>query len=140
MIIADEPSMRRLGVEIAGGLRAGDMVTLSGTLGAGKTVLAKAIIESIGFKGDVSSPTFAIIHPYDEAGMRIPVVHADLYRLDDPADLDELGLFDDDRALILVEWPEKGGALLSDPDIAITISPTADGKRHVVIKDKRKQS
>ncbi|MFN7323526.1 MAG: tRNA (adenosine(37)-N6)-threonylcarbamoyltransferase complex ATPase subunit type 1 TsaE, partial [Sphingomonadales bacterium] len=110
MIIADEEAMHRLGVQIADGLRAGNLVTLSGTLGAGKTVLAKAIISAVGFEGDVSSPTFAIIHQYDEAGMRIPVVHADLYRLDDPEDLYELGLFDDDRAVLLVEWPEKGGA------------------------------
>lgn len=138
MIIADEEAMHRLGVQIADGLRAGDLVTLSGTLGAGKTVLAKAIISAVGFEGDVSSPTFAIIHQYDEAGMRIPVVHADLYRLDDPEDLYELGLFDDDRAVLLVEWPEKGGAQLLQPDLAIEILPLAGGARQVIIKDKRK--
>jgi tRNA threonylcarbamoyladenosine biosynthesis protein TsaE len=138
MIIADEAAMHRLGVQIAEGLRAGNLVTLSGTLGAGKTVLAKAIIAAVGFEGDVSSPTFAIIHQYDEAGMRIPVVHADLYRLDDPEDLDELGLFDDDRAVLLVEWPEKGGAPLLQPDLAIEILPLAGGARQVTIKDKRK--
>lgn len=138
MIIADEEAMHRLGVQIADGLRAGNLVTLSGTLGAGKTVLAKAIISAVGFEGDVSSPTFAIIHQYDEAGMRIPVVHADLYRLDDPEDLYELGLFDDDRAVLLVEWPEKGGAQLLQPDLAIEILPLAGGARQVIIKDKRK--
>ena len=139
MIIRDEEAMRRFGAYLAQKLAAGDLVTLTGPLGAGKTVLAKAIIASLGFDGDVSSPTFAIIHEYDEPGMRLPVVHADLYRLNDPEELEELGLFDDDR-VVLVEWPSKGGAALGNPDLAIEITPQADGSRTIKIEDKRKRS
>lgn len=137
MIISGEWQMRRLGEQIADGLAAGQLVTLSGTLGAGKTVLAKAIIAKLGFEGDVSSPTFAIIHHYDEPSMRLPVVHADLYRLDDPEELEELGLFHHADSVALVEWPEKGGRALDSADVAISIEPLADGSRRVEIKFKK---
>jgi tRNA threonylcarbamoyladenosine biosynthesis protein TsaE len=140
MIVPDEKVMRELGAELAHGFAAGILVTLTGALGAGKTVLAKAMIAELGFVGDVSSPTFAIIHEYDEPGMRFPVVHADLYRLDNPNDLAELGLFDRDDAIVLVEWPDKGGKSLSNPDLAIFIEPQPDGSRQVVIEDKRVRS
>lgn len=140
MILKDEASMRAFGAQLAGQLQVGELVTLNGPLGAGKTVLAKAIISSLGFEGDVSSPTFAIIHEYDEPGMRLPVVHADLYRLNDPEELEELGLFDHADRVMLVEWPSKGGAALQKPDIAIDIKPQADGSRWVEYVDKRKRS
>lgn len=140
MIIRDEAAMRQLGTELAERLRAGDLIALNGPLGAGKTVLAKAIIGTLGFAGDVSSPTFAIIHEYDEPGMRLPVVHADLYRLNDPEELEELGLFDQNDRVVVVEWPSKGGAALLAPDIAIDITPREDGSRLVEIFDKRKRS
>lgn len=139
MIIKDEDAMRAFGAQLAQSLSVGQLVTISGPLGAGKTVLAKAIIAEFGFAGDVSSPTFAIIHEYDEPGMRLPVVHADLYRLDDAQELEELGLFDANDRLTLVEWPEKGGAALQSADIAITIEPLSDGTRSVKIEDKRKR-
>lgn len=140
MIIRDEAAMRAFGADLAGQLCAGDLITLAGPLGAGKTVLAKAIIASLGFGGDVSSPTFAIIHEYDEPGMRLPARHADLYRLDDPQELEELGLFDHGDCIVLVEWPGKGGAALLYPDIAIEIAPQPDGSRLVEMISKRKRS
>jgi tRNA threonylcarbamoyladenosine biosynthesis protein TsaE len=140
MIIRDEEAMRRFGGDLAQQLRAGDLVTLTGPLGAGKTVLAKSIIAGLGFDGDVSSPTFAIIHEYDEPGMRLPVVHADLYRLNDPQELEELGLFDHDDGVVLVEWPSKGGSVLRSSDLAIDILPNPDGSRTIEIEEKRKRS
>jgi tRNA threonylcarbamoyladenosine biosynthesis protein TsaE len=140
MIVADEAAMQALAVQFASSLSAGDLITLSGPLGAGKTVFAKALIAALGFDGDVSSPTFAIIHEYDEPRMRLPVVHADLYRLNDPAELEELGLFDREDAVVLVEWPSKGGTALKSADLAIEISPQPDGSRMLKIDDKRKRS
>jgi tRNA threonylcarbamoyladenosine biosynthesis protein TsaE len=140
MIVADEAAMQALAVQFASSLSAGDLITLSGPLGAGKTVFAKALIAALGFDGDVSSPTFAIIHEYDEPRMRLPVVHADLYRLNDPAELEELGLFDREDAVVLVEWPSKGGTALKSVDLAIEISPQPDGSRMLKIDDKRKRS
>ncbi|MGL5839591.1 MAG: tRNA (adenosine(37)-N6)-threonylcarbamoyltransferase complex ATPase subunit type 1 TsaE [Sphingorhabdus sp.] len=140
MIVKDETAMRAFGAELARSFAGGELITLHGPLGAGKTALAKAVIAELGFGGDVSSPTFAIIHHYDAPEMRLPVVHADLYRLNDPDELAELGLFDNEHSLILVEWPDKGGAALSNPDVAISIEPREDGSRLVKIEDKRMQA
>jgi tRNA threonylcarbamoyladenosine biosynthesis protein TsaE len=140
MIVTDEAAMQALAKQFAKSLSGGEFITLSGPLGAGKTVFAKALIAALGFAGDVSSPTFAIIHEYDEPQMRLPVVHADLYRLNDPSELEELGLFDREDAVVLVEWPSKGGTAMKTPDLAIEILPQPDGSRMLTIDDKRKRN
>ena len=105
-----------LGARIAAVLRAGDVVALSGGLGAGKTTLARAIIAALGYQGEVPSPSFAIIETYDPPLVRLPLVHADFYRLEDPAELAELGL-DHYRegAALLAEWPEHAGGFAHEP-------------------------
>ncbi len=104
------------GAAIAGRLRAGDVVALSGGLGAGKTTLARAILASLGQRGEVPSPSFSILEIYDPPAVRLPVVHADFYRLKRPEEAEELGLDDyrEGRALI-AEWPENAGGFASDP-------------------------
>ncbi|KKB08054.1 tRNA (adenosine(37)-N6)-threonylcarbamoyltransferase complex ATPase subunit type 1 TsaE [Devosia chinhatensis] len=105
--LADDAATAAFGAEIAAQLRGGDIVSLEGDLGAGKTALARAIIRALAGDAEleVPSPTFAIVQPYEtEAG---PVLHADLYRLADIAEVDELGLMDDDAAIILVEWAAR---------------------------------
>lgn len=108
MILVDEQATAALGKAIAWRLRPGDVVALEGPLGVGKTALARAILASAGHEGEVPSPTFAIVQPYEH--LDPPIWHADLYRLRDPGELDELGL---DSALeegaLLVEWPERAG-------------------------------
>ena len=108
MILVDEAETQRAGAALARLLRGGDVVTLSGPLGIGKTTLVRALLHALGHIGEVPSPTFAIVQPYDE--LALPVWHCDLYRIDDPAELDELGLETilGDGAL-LVEWPERAG-------------------------------
>ena len=95
---------------IASLLHQGDVVALSGGLGAGKTTLARAIIAALGYKGEVPSPSFAIIEVYDPPALRLRVVHADFYRLEDPEEVQELGL-EDYRAdaVLIAEWPEHAG-------------------------------
>lgn len=104
----DETGMADLGARVAATLRAGDVIGLSGDLGAGKTTLARAILAALGLAGEAPSPTFAIVQPYDRPDVRLPVAHIDLYRLNDPQDCRELGLEDyaNDGAL-LIEWPER---------------------------------
>lgn len=104
----DEAAMAATGARIAAVLQPGDVIGLSGDLGAGKTTLARAILAALGLAGDAPSPTFAIVQRYDRPDVRLPVAHVDLYRLDDPQDCRELGLEDyaDDGAL-LIEWPER---------------------------------
>lgn len=97
------------------------VVTLRGELGAGKTTLAQAICEGYEVTGEVTSPTFALVHEYDSP--RSPVQHLDLYRLNGPADLDALGWDEilSARALVLVEWPERAGARLSTPHVTLSL-------------------
>src|SRR5205823_2596906 len=87
--------------------RAGDVITVSGPLGVGKTTLARGLIGALGHEGDVPSPTFAIVQPYED--LDPPVWHVDLYRIEDPAEIEELGLDAAADAVLLVEWPERAG-------------------------------
>jgi tRNA threonylcarbamoyladenosine biosynthesis protein TsaE len=115
--------MQRLGEAIAARLRPGDVIALSGGLGAGKTTLARAIIAALGHQGEVPSPSFAILEVYDPPSVRLPLVHADFYRLARPQEADELGLDDyRDGAALLAEWPEHAGGFAHEPGcLAITL-------------------
>jgi len=99
---------RTLGERIAALLSPGDFVGLSGDLGAGKTTLVRSICEALGVPRErIASPTFAIVHPYE--GGRLPVWHADLYRLGDEDELFETGFFElrESGGVLLVEWIER---------------------------------
>jgi tRNA threonylcarbamoyl adenosine modification protein YjeE len=126
VVVPNEEALHRLVTDIAIALEPGDMVTLSGDLGAGKTTFARALIRHLA--GDptieVPSPSFTLIQTYDLP--RFPVVHADLYRLSGAAELAELGFEDlPADAVTLLEWPDRAaGSLPPDRlDIAITLAP-----------------
>jgi tRNA threonylcarbamoyladenosine biosynthesis protein TsaE len=130
--LPDLGAMAGFGARIAERLRAGDVVALSGGLGVGKTTLARGIIAALGHEGEVPSPTFTIVETYDD--LRVPLVHADFYRLVRPAEADELGL-DDYRegAALLAEWPERAGGFASEPGcLAIALEIAGNGRRAVV--------
>ena len=124
--------MAALGGRIAARLRAGDVVALSGPLGAGKTTLARAIIASCGHDGEVPSPTFTILEIYPDCSP--PLVHADFYRLDDPSEVAELGLDDyRDGAALIAEWPERAGGFDYEPTcLAVALEVVGDGRRAIV--------
>jgi tRNA threonylcarbamoyladenosine biosynthesis protein TsaE len=105
----DEAGLRAIGARLASVLRAGDVIALSGELGAGKTTLARAILHGLGHAGEVPSPTFTLVQTYPD--LAPPVAHADLYRLDSAAEAEPLALDDwlIDGAL-LIEWPERLGS------------------------------
>jgi tRNA threonylcarbamoyladenosine biosynthesis protein TsaE len=128
MILADEAATDRAGRRLAALLRPGDVVTLSGPLGVGKTALARAILHGAGHAGEVPSPTFAIVQPYDE--LPLPIWHCDLYRVEDAAELCELGLHEvlTDGAL-LVEWPERAGAAAWPQALRLFLQFAPDGAR-----------
>ena len=119
MILADEAATGELGRRLARSLRSGDVITLSGPLGVGKTALARAVIRSLGHAGEVPSPSFAIVQPYEDVD---PAVwHVDLYRIDDPGELDELGLDSASGAALLVEWPERAGGDVWEGALRLTL-------------------
>jgi tRNA threonylcarbamoyladenosine biosynthesis protein TsaE len=132
--LPDLPSMARFGRAIGDRLQPGDVVALSGGLGAGKTTLSRAIIAALGHEGEVPSPSFAIIETYDPPSVRIPLVHADFYRLNDPEEAEELGL-DDYRsgAVLLAEWPENAGGFAHEPACLSIRLETAEMGRIAIV-------
>ena len=107
MILQDEAATARLGAALARVARPTDIITLSGPLGVGKTALARGFIAALGHSGEVPSPSFTIVQPYEE--LDPPVWHVDLYRIEDAAELEELGLDSAGECVLLIEWPERAG-------------------------------
>jgi tRNA threonylcarbamoyladenosine biosynthesis protein TsaE len=107
MILGDEAATLAAGAAFAGQLRAGDVVTMTGDLGAGKTTLVRGLLQALGHEGEVPSPSFAIVQPYEDIDP--PIWHADLYRLNDRSELAELGLDSLGDGILIVEWPERAG-------------------------------
>jgi tRNA threonylcarbamoyladenosine biosynthesis protein TsaE len=122
----------RIGAAIAAVARPGDAIGLIGDLGAGKTTLARAILTALGLMGEAPSPSFAIVQPYAPPETAMPVLHIDLYRIEDPADIAELGL-DEQRAdhLLLVEWPERLGQAQWRDMLLLTIAAAGDNARRL---------
>ncbi|ODT65022.1 MAG: tRNA (adenosine(37)-N6)-threonylcarbamoyltransferase complex ATPase subunit type 1 TsaE [Pelagibacterium sp. SCN 63-23] len=120
--LPDDGETARFGAELAALLEPGDVVSLEGDLGAGKTALARAIIRVLAADPtlDVPSPTFAIIQPYDTP--RGQVLHADLYRLADAAEADELGLLDDEEAIVLIEWAARAPDVAAAANVVVELS------------------
>src|SRR5688572_21996864 len=124
--LANELATRKLAIDIAAILKGGDLVTLSGDLGAGKTAFARALIRHLANddKLEVPSPTFTLVQTY--ALPRFPVVHADLYRVGQASELTELGVDEAaEDSVVLLEWPDRAAeALPADRlDIAFTLAP-----------------
>lgn len=128
--LADAAATEDFGRRLAAHLRPGDVVTLTGTLGAGKTSLARGLLAALGLPGEAPSPSFAIVQPYAPPETAIPVLHVDLYRLDGPEHMEELGL---DEALwdsaLIVEWPDRAGEGLWPQALALTLEIDPDGGR-----------
>lgn len=101
--IATSEQMHELGMRLGAVLRAGDIVVLTGPLGAGKTTLTRGVGEALGCIGTVSSPTFVIARTHRRAGSEVPLVHVDAYRLGSPAELDDLDI-DFANSVSLIEW------------------------------------
>ncbi len=129
--LRDEAATVRLGAELALMLALGDCVCLAGDLGAGKTTLARAIIQSLSpadVRPEVPSPTFTLVQTYDDT--RIPVGHYDCYRLKDADEIIETGFEEDlDQRLILIEWPERIAPYLPADRLTIDLAIEGEGRR-----------
>jgi len=131
VLLADLAATEGLGARIAAALSVGDAVALEGDLGAGKTTLARAILRSLGVTEDVPSPTFTLVQYYET--QKLPIRHYDLYRIEKPEEVNELGLdeaLDDGAALI--EWPERALAWLPPDRLHVALS-MHDGARRAKI-------
>lgn len=134
MILSDAEATDAAGRLLAPLLQCGDVIALSGDLGAGKTSFARGILAGLGFDGEVPSPSFALVIPYAPPSLRLPVWHVDLYRLDDPTEVEELGLDDAlSDSVLLIEWPEGLGDRLWPSALRITLKDDGDGGRRLTV-------
>lgn len=108
-------------------------MTLSGELGTGKTTLAQAICRGYGVEGEVTSPTYALVHEY--AAKKSPVYHIDLYRLDSPSQLTNLGWDEivSSHALVIIEWPDRAGERLPAEHVPIDLEYAPEDDAHRIL-------
>lgn len=129
MILVDAEATNQIGACLADLVEPGDVIALTGPLGAGKTSIARGLLAALGLAGEAPSPSFAIVQPYAPPEVRFPVLHVDLYRIDDVGEMEELGL--DEAAfesLLIVEWPERAPGYWPDA-LALTLEMLPDGTR-----------
>ena len=120
--------MEALGAKIAASLQGGEIIFLQGELGAGKTTLVRGLLHGLGHAGNVKSPTYTLVEIFSLKNKEI--YHFDLYRLNDPEELEAMGIRDycDGKAICLFEWPERGKEVLPSPDIIFFIAHSGEGR------------
>lgn len=122
------------GAKLSAAVRPGDVITLSGPLGAGKTSIARGLLAALGLAEEAPSPTFAIVQPYAPPETRLPVIHVDLYRIDDPREIDELGLDEaQGDSVLLIEWPERAPGRWPEA-LALSLDFAPDGGRVLTVE------
>ena len=131
-VLADAAATHAVGIALAKVVRPGDVVTLTGPLGAGKTSIARGLLAALGLAGEAPSPSYAIVQPYRPPEVDLPVLHVDLYRLDDGDAVAELGL-EDERGdgVLLVEWPDRAGPHAWPEALALVLAIEPDGTRRL---------
>jgi tRNA threonylcarbamoyladenosine biosynthesis protein TsaE len=133
LTLDDEVATRALGAKIAGSLRTGDSILLSGPLGAGKTVLARAILRALGITERVPSPSFTLVQSYETQDLIVR--HFDLYRIERESDLVELGLQEAlSEGAVIVEWPENAFGQMPETALKIELCPVTGEVRTVHLK------
>ena len=129
VFLENEAVTESFGATLADIVENARLITLSGSLGAGKTTLVRGFMHALGYQGAVKSPTYTLVEPYEIKGRSI--MHFDLYRLTDPEEMEYLGFRDyqDGATLCLIEWPENAKDYLPEPDLAITLKVVKDGRQ-----------
>jgi tRNA threonylcarbamoyladenosine biosynthesis protein TsaE len=130
LLLSSPDDTARLAAGLAVLLRPGDVVALSGDLGAGKSTFARALLHALGWTDDVPSPTFTLVQPYGPPELPFEVWHVDLYRLEDTDEILALGLLDSEAAL-LIEWPERMGPLLPPDSLQLRLEGQGDQTRRL---------
>ena len=126
--VPEVADMEALGARMAAQLGKARLIYVHGPLGAGKTTLVRGLLRALGHVGPVKSPTFTLVEPYELRGHRI--YHFDLYRLNDPEELEFLGMRDylHGEGVCVVEWAERAQGVLPAPDIDVMIQATEKGR------------
>jgi tRNA threonylcarbamoyladenosine biosynthesis protein TsaE len=132
MILKCEEETAAAGAALASVARGGDVITLSGPLGVGKTAFARGFIKGLGHEGEVPSPSFAIVQPYED--LEPAVWHVDFYRIEDESEIEELGLDVAADAVLLVEWPERAGTNVWPEALGLSLDFAQDGERILTAK------
>ena len=124
----DEAAMETFAKALYKGLDKQGVVFLQGDLGLGKTTLSRGVVHAAGHVGNVKSPTYTLVEPYEDVDT--PVYHFDLYRLSDPEELEYFGIRDyfSNDSLCLIEWPDKGAGILPVPDLEVTLTLSGQGR------------
>jgi tRNA threonylcarbamoyladenosine biosynthesis protein TsaE len=136
LFLPDTAATEAAGARLAGELRGGVVVTLSGDLGAGKTTLVRGALRALGWHGPVKSPTYTLVEHYPFSSLYF--YHFDFYRFADPSEWETAGFADSFRpdAVCVIEWPERVADLLPPPDLALTLAHVADARaagRHLTL-------
>lgn len=131
-ILADATATEAFGAQLAQHITAPATIWLEGNLGAGKTTLVRGFLHHLGHYGAVKSPTFTIVEPY-QCGS-VMVYHFDLYRLADPEELEYMGIRDylEQQAILLIEWPNKGGWVTPPATHHINLQYSSDGEQRII--------
>ncbi|MDF1796083.1 MAG: tRNA (adenosine(37)-N6)-threonylcarbamoyltransferase complex ATPase subunit type 1 TsaE [Coxiellaceae bacterium] len=142
---AESEMMTQVAQPLAQLLQPGMVVYLRGNLGAGKTTLCRQILQCMGYDGHVKSPTYTLVESY-VLPTGITINHFDLYRLNDPFELENMGIRDymESDAICLIEWPEKGKANIPEADVVINIDTQAERRvihisKQLNLKDERSE-
>jgi len=129
--LPDEAASAAFGARLATLVQPGDVITLTGSLGAGKTSIARSLLAALGLAGEAPSPSFAIVQPYAPPETVLPVLHVDLYRIERSEEIEELGL---DEALtdslLIVEWPDRAAGRWPEA-LALTLDFAPGGGRRL---------